>query len=71
MNANGAKYFVKEILWRKTDDCEFPYVADGQHEQMKIRVNDFPEEPLYSLVINDVVLCDFDQWPLHWHKTPV
>ncbi|MCI5145728.1 MAG: hypothetical protein D3923_09395 [Candidatus Electrothrix sp. AR3] len=68
MKTDGARYFARNIVWRKTDDSEFPYVADGKHEQMKIRLNDFPAEPLYSLVINDAVFCDFDQWPPSWQR---
>ena len=47
---------------------EFPYVAVGEHGRVKIRINDFPAEPLYSLIADDVVLCDFDQWPPNWQR---
>ena len=68
MTTDGASYFAQNILWHKTTDTEFPYVAAGKHGEMKIRLNDFPAEPLYSLVINDVVLCDFEQWPPRWQR---
>ena len=68
MNSDGLKYLGQEIVWHETDDTEFPYEANRHNERMIIRLNDFPEEPLYTLIVNDVVLCDFDQWPKHWHK---
>ncbi|WPD21240.1 MAG: hypothetical protein SD837_13660 [Candidatus Electrothrix scaldis] len=68
MRADVAQYFSRRIVWRKTGDGEFPYMAAGEHGLMKIRINDFPAEPLYSLIADDVVLCDFDQWPPNWQK---
>lgn len=33
-----------------------------------IRMNDFPEEPLYSLLIDGIVIIHFDNWPNFWKR---
>ena len=68
MGTDVDRYFSRRIIWSKTADSEFPYVAVGEHGRVKIRINDFPAEPLYSLIADDVVLCDFDQWPPNWQR---
>ena len=68
MKPNIFKFFNKKILWQKTDDVEFPYISIRENEKRKIRLNDFPQEPMYSLLINDEVICDFDDFPINWEK---
>ena len=68
MSLDIFKYFNKKILWQKTDDVEFPYVSIEENEDMKIRLNDFPEEAMYSLFINNDFICDFDDFPINWDK---
>jgi hypothetical protein len=33
-----------------------------------VRVNDFPEEHLYTLYVNDEELGSFDEWPRQWSR---
>ncbi len=74
MSSDGMKYFSRKITWQKSENAEFPYECDDYEEcencvgNMKIRINDFPAEPMYSLLVNDTVLCDFDDWPVLWKK---
>jgi hypothetical protein len=56
------------ITWEKTESAEFPYrtFVDGQMWQIKI--NDFPEEPLYTLIIQGNEIVEFDDWSSFWKK---
>lgn len=56
------------IAWRHTDDGEFPYEAQVDAHRLQVRVNDFPDEPLYSLLIDGEHAADFDKWPGHWTR---
>ncbi|KTD59268.1 hypothetical protein [Legionella shakespearei] len=43
----------KAIAWAKTGNAEFPYAARVAGQPVRIRVNDFPEENLLSVVDNE------------------
>ena len=57
------------IEWLETEgDVDFPYEAkvDGIH--FRIRINDFPDEPLFSLMQEGTHIADFDDWPDIWKR---
>ena len=48
--------------------AEFPYFATVSDQEWRIRINDFPAEPMYTLVINSTAVGDFDEWPDCWRR---
>jgi len=34
----------------------------------KIRLNDFPEEPMYTLIVEEKEVLNFTDWPDSWKK---
>lgn len=58
----------RAVIWRATGRAEFPYAADVNGQRWEIRVNDFPAEPLYTLLINSVAYADYDEWPTAWKR---
>ncbi|MEV6869005.1 hypothetical protein AB0M44_49605 [Streptosporangium subroseum] len=54
------------IVWERTGDAQFPYRAELDRNTLIIRVNDFPAEPLYTLLINEVEVEDLEDWPKAW-----
>lgn len=63
-----ADYAAREIPWRRESDPEHPFSATVDGERWSIRLNDFPAEPLYSLLIDGEAVADFDDWPEAWSK---
>lgn len=61
-------YLGMNVVWRKNADPEYPFAAIIDGEQCLIRLNDFPEEHLYTLLADGVVVADFDDWPVTWVK---
>ncbi|MCP4694760.1 MAG: hypothetical protein GY859_42425 [Desulfobacterales bacterium] len=70
MSHRARGYFSREISWRDAGSAEFPYETAENGVRLKIRVNDFPVEPLYTLLIDDVPTLDFDDWPEPWRRPP-
>ena len=58
----------RQVEWTKTGDPEVPFIAKSGCTTWTVRVNEFPEEPLYSLLENGVEVMDFDDWPRLWSR---
>jgi hypothetical protein len=63
------EYLDINIVWRKNSDSDYPFAAIIDGEQCLIRLNDFPEEHLYTLLVEGRVVANFDDWPATWVKT--
>lgn len=54
--------------WNTTGDVEHPWAAEVDGENWQIRLNDFPEEPMYSLIIDGEERGSFHDWPENWGR---
>jgi hypothetical protein len=57
------------VRWKHTLHPEFPYEATVNRQQWRIRLNDFPEHALYTLIIDEQEAIDFDDWPQAWSRS--
>jgi len=56
------------IVWGKTDDVDYPYEAKAYNHKWRLRLNDFPDEPLFTIFIDEMDIGDFDDWPRNWKR---
>jgi hypothetical protein len=56
------------VKWSKTDDPTAFWRAEVGAGTWTVRVNDFPEEHLYTLYVNDEEVGSFDEWPRRWSR---
>ena len=68
MITRGSAFTSRPVQWHKTDDVDFPYRAEVDGRTWQVRLNDFPAEPLYTLVIDGRPVEDLDEWPLAWQQ---
>lgn len=59
------------IVWEHSGDGEFPYRARVDGRTYTIRVNDFPAEPLYTLLIDSAEVGDLGDWPSAWIRPEI
>ena len=59
-------YLSEKIRWKETSNPEFPLRAAFEGDELRLRLNDFPLEPLYTLFINDEEVIDLDDLPANW-----
>ncbi|TBW41419.1 hypothetical protein EYW49_00270 [Siculibacillus lacustris] len=59
---------LEPISWEKTPSAEFPYEAEHEGKKLSIRINDFPEEPFYTLFVDLELAENFDDWPKNWKR---
>lgn len=61
----------KEIAWVKTDDFLLPWHAEIRNQKLVLRVNDFPEAHMYTLLIDGKEIGSFNDWPAAWTAAPL
>ena len=66
MKVEEKNYFNESIIWSRTPDAEFPYEASDRGKALTIRVNDFPDDHFYSLLVDNEGVAEFDDWPVNW-----
>jgi hypothetical protein len=56
------------IAWKTTDKPEYPWAVEVNDETWQIRLNDFPDDILYTLLIDGDPHGDFHDWPEAWKR---
>ena len=54
------------IRWLPDPQVPFQYQPDNDADSVRLQLNEFPEEPLYSLLVDDVEVAHFDNLPIGW-----
>lgn len=62
------KHVTNPMVWQATTDGEFPFRSSTEGYTFTIRINDFPAEPLYTLLIDGEELADLEEWPAVWNR---
>lgn len=61
-------YFEIKLDWEKTNDQFYPYKSSLQDKNLTLRINDYPEEPMYTLITDGEIIESFDNWPVGWSR---
>lgn len=62
------RLLLRPVGWSATRDPEMPWIADVDGANWAVRLNDFPAEALYTLLIDDQPVGDFEDWPAAWRR---
>jgi hypothetical protein len=68
MTTKVQNYLEEEVKWNEGADPTFPYKAKIKGDNLVIRLNDFPDDRLYTLLVNDKEVSSFDDWPKQWSR---
>jgi hypothetical protein len=60
------QWLAREVNWQSTGEPLNPWTAEVDSEVWQIRLNDYPDEILYTLMINGEPCGDFHDWPERW-----
>lgn len=63
-----SNYLRRPLRWTRTNDPEFPWQSILKGVRCRVRINDFPQEPMYTLLVDGKPVGDFDDWPAGWKK---
>jgi hypothetical protein len=62
------EHLARETTWLATRDVAYPWAANVNGECWRVRINDFPDDFMYSLAIDGRVVGDFHDWPEIWRR---
>ena len=57
-----------EVVWHHAADLDHPYEAEVEGQRWRLRLNDFPAEPLYTLFVEGAAIEDVESWPAAWRR---
>jgi hypothetical protein len=57
------------IKWSRTNAPAVQWRSRVGPQVWTVRVNDFPDEHLYTLLVDDKAVGDFDEWPRQWLRS--
>jgi len=58
-------------VWQVRDDPagdREPWEAEVGGQRWRVRLNDFPEEPLYTVIVDGREVASFNDWPACWTR---
>jgi hypothetical protein len=58
----------RTLEWRSTEDADFPWAAESDGKMYRVRLNDFPDEWMYSLMVDGAEMGYFHDWPESWTR---
>lgn len=67
-NFDKDELIKEKIKWDFTKNGIYPYFFKKNNMELKIRVNEFPAEPAYTLIVNNKEITDLETWPKNWEK---
>jgi len=65
---SATNYLAEKIDWKRTLDPRHPFAAKLEGEKCVIRLNDFPDEHLYTLIVDGKEIFAFDDWSAKWNR---
>lgn len=61
-------FTIIKLIWSSTGDSVYPYQTKLGESTLNVRMNDFPEEVMYTLIVDEQAVTDFDDWPPSWKR---
>jgi hypothetical protein len=56
------------VRWQQAADVDRPWIASIGPTIWKLQLNDFPAQPLYTLLIGDQSIGPVEDWPSCWAR---
>ncbi len=59
---------ARQLTWTATGDPDHPWTAEVDGKRWQVRLNDFPDDFMYGLVIAGETVGHFHDWPQTWRR---
>lgn len=58
----------RAVTWEETDSAEYPLRTLMDGHETRLRINDFPDEPLFSVIVAGQSVGELEDWPPAWRR---
>lgn len=58
----------KPLSWQETEDTDFPFAGHWGGAAARLRLNDHPAEPLFSIIVQGQNVGNLEAWPEAWSR---
>jgi uncharacterized protein YjaG (DUF416 family) len=62
------EHLARRVGWSETGDVEYPWAVDADGTTWRVRLNDFPDDFMYALLIGQAEVGLFHDWPENWYR---
>jgi hypothetical protein len=59
---------TRELSWHTTEDVDHPWTTEVAGQTWRVALNDFPDDFMYTLIIDDAIIGKFHEWPETWQR---
>jgi uncharacterized protein YjaG (DUF416 family) len=59
---------AREAAFAATGDPSYPWAAEVDGQRWRVRLNEFPDALIYSLIVDEAEAGDFHDWPEAWRR---
>ena len=68
LNPLLGSYLARALNWNITSDHDFPWKSHVEGAHWQVRLNDFPDDLMYTLIIDGNEIGSFHDWPETWRR---
>jgi hypothetical protein len=61
-------HLSRDLTWTKTNDVEHPWTTEADGGAWQVRLNDFPDDFMYTLMVDGQEIGGFHDWPETWRR---
>ena len=65
-NPELAAHLAREVEWSAADDAQLPWQSAPDGAPWQVRLNDFPDDIMYTLLVAGRPIGQFHDWPGSW-----
>jgi hypothetical protein len=63
------EYLARDLDWTATGDVNLPWATRAAGAPWQVRLNDFPDDLMYSLIVDGREIGSFHDWPASWRRS--
>lgn len=69
VNPTLGEHLSRSLTWSRSGDADYPWETEVDGYKWRVRINDFPDDFMYTLFIGDDEIGPFHDWPGSWKRT--